>query len=575
MRKITFGSIIISLALLTLVSCSTKPKAVDRDTLLVTIGQDDLKREIGIVELRNNFFVYEGENADTAMMRMEQVLDNLIEMHLLALGAEKAGYLNDSTLMISLEKSRENSILGELYWQVVINTTKVDSMEIVKMWEDMAEEIRCKHILVNDSTLADSLYQELAAAWSDSADENLFNQIASEYSEDQGTKDRGGDLDYFSKGRMVKPFEDAAFALEDGDLSSPVKTDFGWHIIYRMATRENQTRRPLEEMYPHLLSMKEQELRREVADNFIDSLIQAAQVEIQEPALLVLYNRLSENSGGPFGPAPLTFSEEETSMIFVTYSDTSITLGELKQKVDDREWTLPMFMPDTNAFREACSRIMMTDLLMAAAEDLKIGDLPVVKRNTFAQIDRSLSWRFTEDSIKAKVAVEEEEIAQYYQQNLPEFTLPERRRARLIEHNSKDTLENIVRPQLTAGDTVKFDTLAKQYSIHFSSRSGGKLGMFPEGRYLAFDSIIFSLPVNQISDVFAVDSGHFAIVMVEEIAPESILPYADVRARIEGNLINVKVDSLKQTVIQELQSEYPQTRVENFDEIIQILISGE
>lgn len=60
-----------------------------------------------------------------------------------------------------------------------------------------------------------------------------FADIAKELSLDSGSGKRGGELGYFGRGRMVKPFETAAFKLAVGEISEPVKTEYGYHIIKR------------------------------------------------------------------------------------------------------------------------------------------------------------------------------------------------------------------------------------------------------------------------------------------------------------------------------------------------------
>lgn len=91
----------------------------------------------------------------------------------------------------------------------------------------MANKIRCAHILVEKLSLATEIHDRIAKGES-------FAKLAEQYSID-GTRKRGGDLGFFGHGMMVREFEQAAFALEVGQVSPVVKTQFGYHIIKRLA----------------------------------------------------------------------------------------------------------------------------------------------------------------------------------------------------------------------------------------------------------------------------------------------------------------------------------------------------
>lgn len=84
-------------------------------------------------------------------------------------------------------------------------------------------EVRASHILVKTEQEAQELYNEIKNGKS-------FAEIAQEKSLCPSGQN-GGDLGFFGRGMMVKPFEDAAFNLEIGEISQPVETQFGWHLI--------------------------------------------------------------------------------------------------------------------------------------------------------------------------------------------------------------------------------------------------------------------------------------------------------------------------------------------------------
>lgn len=89
-------------------------------------------------------------------------------------------------------------------------------------------KIKCLHILLKKQSEALMVLDRLKNGES-------FSNLAKELSIDKASGKRGGDLGFFRKGMMVKPFEDVAFKLEKGQISEPVKTEFGYHIIKRIS----------------------------------------------------------------------------------------------------------------------------------------------------------------------------------------------------------------------------------------------------------------------------------------------------------------------------------------------------
>lgn len=87
----------------------------------------------------------------------------------------------------------------------------------------MSKQVRASHLLVETKEEAEKLREEILNG-------KDFADVAALVSKCPSGA-QGGDLGYFSKGQMVKPFEDACFSMEIGDLSEPIETQFGWHLI--------------------------------------------------------------------------------------------------------------------------------------------------------------------------------------------------------------------------------------------------------------------------------------------------------------------------------------------------------
>jgi peptidyl-prolyl cis-trans isomerase C len=119
------------------------------------------------------------------------------------------------------------------------------------------EEVDARHILVESEDKAKEVFEKIGKG-------EDFAVLAVAYSSDPGSKADGGKLGYFSKGQMVKEFEDAAFALKKGEVSKPVQSKFGWHII-KIEDRRTKPLPTFEEVKSQIVDSMVQQKGQQVA----------------------------------------------------------------------------------------------------------------------------------------------------------------------------------------------------------------------------------------------------------------------------------------------------------------------
>ncbi len=158
------------------------------------------------------------------MSLLEFLIDN--QLFAEAADAEKLGQGADFETRLKYLKRRA---LRELYFDKVIKASVSDA-DARKLYDDQVklikpeEEVSARHILVESEDKAKELKEKLKAGGD-------FVALAKENSKDPGSKEDGGNLGYFGHGQMVPQFEEVVFKLAKGEVSEPVKTQFGWHLI--------------------------------------------------------------------------------------------------------------------------------------------------------------------------------------------------------------------------------------------------------------------------------------------------------------------------------------------------------
>lgn len=219
-----------------------------------------------------------GTQSDDPKVR-RQVLDKLIEVEMVAQEAQKEGLDKDPDFVMSLDMMRKQQLYVALVRKKVLDAVKVTPEE-VKAYYDAnkdqfvsGEEVHASHILVDTEAEAKAIKAQLDKG----AD---FAKLAKDKSKCPSAS-RGGDLGYFGKGKMVPEFEKAAFALKVGQISGPVKTQFGWHIIKVLDKKDSKVK-SLDEVKAEIEQKLLQEKQKKAYDDLLASLKSKMDVKINE-----------------------------------------------------------------------------------------------------------------------------------------------------------------------------------------------------------------------------------------------------------------------------------------------------
>jgi len=201
-----------------------------------TAQYDQLKASIVSYLVQNEIIKEKAAEMDVAVTdkQLQERMDQIVEQ---VGGQKKLDKLlkEQSVTMAQLEMQLKAQMLQEAVQTKVNDSVKVSEEDAKAYFEnpdnkdqfEVAESVDARHVLVKTKAEAEKVRDLLKA---DSSDAN-WKKVAKEYSTDPGSKNSGGDLGNFPKGRMVEEFEKVAFGLEPGEISDPVKTQFGYHVI--------------------------------------------------------------------------------------------------------------------------------------------------------------------------------------------------------------------------------------------------------------------------------------------------------------------------------------------------------
>jgi peptidyl-prolyl cis-trans isomerase C len=276
-------------------AAQSKPAAeapVDPKKVILTIGSTTITAEQynGLVDALPQQYQAFARGAGK-----RQFAENLVQLTLLAAEADKKGLDKDPLIAEQLAVNRKD-ILARAMFESIQKDIKVDDALIQTYYDahkNEYESVRAKHILIRvkgapmpGAEGKPELTDEQALAKAQEVRKKLvaggdFAALAKTESDDTGSAQQGGDLGEFRRGMMVPPFEQAAFTLKPGEISEPVKSPFGYHII---VVTEHKLK-----TLPEVRADIEKAVRPEIARKAVEDMRRKTAVKIDD---------------GFFGPAP-------------------------------------------------------------------------------------------------------------------------------------------------------------------------------------------------------------------------------------------------------------------------------
>lgn len=223
--------------------------------------------------LENNYEVSDKEVEEEFKKQKEQFGDQY-ETYLATYGIDEKTFKKYVRLNLLQEKALDVDVTDE---------------EIEKYYEQAKYEINARHILISDEKKAKEVLEKIKKG-------EDFEKLAKENSEDPGSAEDGGNLGWFTVGKMVPEFNDAAYALKKNEVSDLVKTSYGYHIIQLLDKREIKDYGTLEEKKEEITeAIKQQKVD---PNEVLSKLVNEADVKVKDKDLEKVLDLFKEQEEG-------------------------------------------------------------------------------------------------------------------------------------------------------------------------------------------------------------------------------------------------------------------------------------
>lgn len=381
---------------------------------------------------------------------------------------------------------------------------------------------------------ADSLYNVLSAPGAS------FEAVAAKYSEDPSSARQGGKLPWFGTGQMVEEFDSAAFALPVGEISKPVRTRFGWHIIKKLDSRGLPSYQEMEPALKQLINNPNDERGTMMAHDFAAKLKKKYKFKANESMRRTMKEYAAANG---IDTAFFNIMPERRSETFMSFAGVNKTLGDFMENLSHyRAINYPSAAP---AFLDKMFDFYEQQELYRYFAD-HLAEENVEYRNLENEYrDGMLLFEISNRKVWDKASRDTEGLEKFFRANQADYTWSEPHVKGFFIQAADDSVKQAIQQRIAG---LPADSVVKAVRADFSKTAKIERVLKAKGENAMIDALVFGgAPVEN-------SESKFPVYFLEKFsilnAPEEV---SDVRGQVTSDYQN----ALEKAWIEELKAKYP------------------
>lgn len=456
---------------------------------------------------------------DNILVR-RSILNNMINELLLFYYDDNKKIFDDSEYKREINWADKQTILAFLKDQEVYGKITASDEELRNAFARSNERIAARHLFAETEEEANSLYQLLQAGTD-------FNELAKQVFTDTTLSKNGGYLGNFSWGDMDPAFEDAAYSLNVGEISKPVRTQHGYSII------------KLEDRFPNPLLTEDEFLRkkdhmqsvvrirkkRASEIEFLNKVFNPDKIWMDEKILGNIYNNLSYSLKSLDEMGKKVYS----SGPFVKYGKKVYTQKEIEKRIEE----IPVFhkakINSLESLTAVVKGVIIQDVLFDIAVE-KGYDKNEYVEHAIGKYHNNIFLRYKRKEVSGSKSFPENEVLEYYKNNTAYFMEPPQVNLQEIIVKEKSLADSLHKEIINGAD---FGTLAEKNSLRdWSAKNKGVIGLSDINKFGFLKDTLASSDMNQIIGPFQIE-GYYGIFKLLERAESKVKSFGSVKNEAE------------------------------------------